>query len=159
MGERLAHGVSPFVERGEAGVAIRIPESAVPSNVPGEPAKLADDERALLAAARIGPHLEWAEVVVHAEIVAARLVVPAARGVDGPGGVELARQLRRRCGVELPPAFVEEHPGDDARVVAQALHGALACFEPLPLQGWVVPRKALLPLWRIVGLAGPRSAQ
>ena len=66
------------------------------------------------------------EVDVLRDEVAGVLVVPAARAVDGPGGVFLRDEFRDAVGVELAPALIEGDPhgeGDDVLEVVDRLHG------------------------------------
>ena len=78
------------------------------------------------------------------------LVVPAARAVDGPGGVFLLDELRDAVGIELSPALVEGYPhgeGDDVLEVVDGLHGL--ALELGPARG-VAPAEQLVGGLRVV---------
>src|SRR5688572_27095500 len=86
-------------------------------NGPPETAKLAQDAGSF----RLDREHARTGVVVHVVHVPFAAVGPAAGTIDEPRGVELLREGEILIRLELPPAFIERHPADDAGVVLQAL--------------------------------------
>ena len=62
-----------------------------------------------------------AGILVMVNDIASGKMIAAARAIDEPGRVELLDEIQDVNGVELPPAFVERHPDNDARMIVAAL--------------------------------------
>ena len=73
--------------------------------------------------------------------VPAALIEPARGGVDQTSRIRAAHEPLRAPGVELPPALVEGHPHDNARMAAQvADHARQLAHEPPAPRGPAPPR-------------------
>ena len=96
---------------------------------------------------------------MHAVVVAAALIEPPARGVDGARRVDGLDGLGRLGGVELPPSLVEQGPGDDAGVTLQAPHRRTGKSLPLVAVQRVVRREVPLVLLGIVTVVGPEPLE
>ena len=71
------------------------------------------------------------EIVVHAVVIAAMLVVPAAGRVNRTGRVERVDAFGCVARVELAPAFVEQRPRHDGGVPAEHVHHRVARTRPV----------------------------
>src|SRR5262249_4825866 len=85
-----------------------------------EPTKLAE-HRCAVRFKRGGARTRIVMDVVH---ITNLHVIPAAGTIDQPARIMLFDQPGEAGGIELPPAFVENHPHDDARMVVQAVEHA-----------------------------------